>query len=97
MSVVIVGGNERMERQYRELCEAYRCEAKVYTKESGMSGKVGSPDLLVLFTGTMSHKMLQGTLRAIRGKETVIARSHSSSMAALRGILEQHAAVAVGA
>ncbi len=92
MSVVIVGGNERMERQYRELCEAYRCEAKVYTKESGMSGKVGSPDLLVLFTGTMSHKMLQGTLRAIRGKETVIARSHSSSMAALRGILEQHAA-----
>ena len=91
MSVVIVGGNERMERQYRELCEAYRCEAKVYTKESGMSGKVGSPDLLVLFTGTMSHKMLQGTLRAIRGKETVIARSHSSSMAALRGILEAHA------
>ncbi len=94
MSIVIVGGNERMERQYRELCEAYRCEAKVYTKESGMSGKVGSPDLLVLFTGTMSHKMLQGTLRAIRGKETVIARSHSSSMAALRGILEAHAKAA---
>ena len=92
MSVVIVGGNERMERQYRELCEAYRCEAKVYTKESGMSGKVGSPDLLVLFTGTMSHKMLQGALRAIRGKETVIARSHSGSMAALRDILEQHTA-----
>ncbi len=91
MSVVIVGGNERMERQYRELCEAYRCEAKVYTKESGMSGKVGSPDLLVLFTGTMSHKMLQGTLREIRGKETVVARSHSSSMTALRGILEAHA------
>ncbi len=97
MSVVIVGGNERMERQYRELCEAYRCEAKDYTKESGMSGKVGSPDLIVLFTGTMSHKMLQGTLRAIRGKETVIARSHSSSMAALRGILEQHAVAAAEA
>ena len=91
MSVVIVGGNERMERQYRELCEAYRCEAKVYTKESGMSGKVGSPDLLVLFTGTMSHKMLQGALCAVKGKHTVIARSHSSSMAELRGILQQHA------
>ena len=25
-----------------------------------MSGKVGAPDLLVLFTGTMSHKMLKG-------------------------------------
>ena len=94
MSVVIVGGNERMERQYKELCASYRCEAKVYTKKSGMSGKVGSPDLLVLFTGTMSHKMLQGTLRAIRGKDMVVARSHSSSMAALRGILETHAAEA---
>ncbi len=92
MCVVIVGGNERMERQYKDLCETFRYRAKVYTKEEGMSGKVGSPDLLVLFTGTMSHKMLQGTLRAVKGKSTVIARSHSSSMAALRGILEQHAA-----
>lgn len=56
-----------------------------------MSSKVGSPDLLVLFTGTMSHKMLQGALCAVKGKHTVIARSHSSSMAALRGILQQHA------
>ena len=29
MSVVIVGGNERMERQYKELCQQYRCHAKV--------------------------------------------------------------------
>ena len=94
MSVVIVGGNERMERQYKDLCQEYSCNAKVYTKESGMSGKVGTPDLLVLFTGTMSHKMLQGTLRAVKGKDMVIARSHSSSLAALRGILETHAAVA---
>lgn len=92
MSVVIVGGNERMERQYKELCKTYRCQAKVYTKESGMSGKVGSPDLMVLFTGTMSHKMLHGALCAVKGKETIVARSHSSSMSALRVILERHAA-----
>ena len=66
MSVVIVGGNERIERQYKDLCQQYRCNAKVYTKESGMSGKVGEPDLLVLFTGTMSHKMLQGALSAVK-------------------------------
>ena len=90
MSVVIVGGNERMERQYRELCEAYRCEAKVYTKESGMSGKVGSPDLLVLFTSTVSHKMVKCALSEVKSGATKVARSHSSSMAALRGILEAH-------
>jgi len=94
MSVVIVGGNERMERQYKDLCKTFRCNAKIYTKESGMSGKVGDPDLLVLFTGTMSHKMLQGALSAVKGKSIAIARSHSSSIAALRGILETHTAAA---
>ena len=92
MSVVIVGGNERMERQYRELCEAYRCEAKVYTKESGMSGKVGSPDLLVLFTNTMSHKMVRCAMNEAKGqKDLRIVYSHASSKAALRSILEEHA------
>ncbi len=32
MSVVIVGGNERMERQYADLCKEYSCKAKVFTK-----------------------------------------------------------------
>lgn len=52
MSIVIIGGNECMERKYKELCEKYSCKAKVYTKLSrGMSG-MGSPDLLVLYTSS---------------------------------------------
>ena len=31
MSVVILGGNECMERRYKELCQTYRCQAKVFT------------------------------------------------------------------
>ena len=91
MSVVIIGGNECMERQYKDLCEEYSCLAKVFTKMSGgLRNKIGSPDLLVLFTSTMSHKMLHCALSETRGGNTVIARSHSSSMAALKNILETH-------
>ena len=91
MSVVIIGGNECMERQYKDLCEEYSCRAKVFTKMSGgLRNKIGSPDLLVLFTSTMSHKMLHCSLSETRGGNTVIARSHSSSMAALKNILETH-------
>lgn len=91
MSVVIIGGNECMERQYKDLCEEYSCRAKVFTKMSGgLRNKIGSPDLLVLFTSTMSHKMLHCALSETRGDNTVIARSHSSSMAALKNILETH-------
>ena len=91
MSVVIIGGNECMERQYKDLCEEYSCRAKVFTKMSGgLRNKIGSPDLLVLFPSTMSHKMLHCALSETRGGNTVIARSHSSSMAALKNILETH-------
>ena len=93
MSVVIVGGNDCMVRQYKDLCQEYKCRAKVFTQmKSGLKDKIGSPDLLVLFTSTMSHKMVRIALNETKGTDTVIARSHSSSMAALRNILETHVA-----
>lgn len=58
MSVVIVGGNECMVRRYEDLCREYSCKAKVFAKPDRGMQNFGNPDLLVLFTGTMSHKML---------------------------------------
>ena len=92
MSVVIVGGNDCMVRQYKELCKEYRCRAKVFTQmHDGLKQRLGQPDLMVLFTSTMSHKMLRCALTQTKGSDTVIARSHTSSIEALRGILEEYA------
>ncbi len=92
MSIVILGGNECMERRYKDLCREYNCNAKVFTKPSGnLRSKIGSPDLMVFFTNTMSHKMVNVAVSEAQSKDTVIARCHSSSMSALRGILEEHA------
>lgn len=92
MSIVIVGGNECMERRYKDLCQEYCCSAKVFTRlKGGMKNKIGTPDLLVLFTSTMSHKMVRCALSETKGCATVIARSHTSSMAALKSILNEHA------
>ena len=33
MSIVIVGGNERMVCQYEDICKGYGCKAKVFAKE----------------------------------------------------------------
>ncbi len=90
MSVVIVGGNERMERQYAELCKNYSCKAKVFTKTAGSMRNIGSPDLIVLFTGTVSHKMLRSLESETKGQNIRIARSHTSSLTALRNILDSH-------
>lgn len=44
MSVVIIGGNERMETRYADICKAYGYDkAKVFVKEnSSLKKKVGT-------------------------------------------------------
>lgn len=91
MSVVIVGGNECMVRQYKDLCKEYNCTAKVYPKALNGLRSIGTPDLLVIFTGTVSHKMVRYVLNETKNRDVRIARSHTSSIAALKNILEEHA------
>ena len=90
MSVVIVGGNECMTRQYKDICKEYGCKAKVYPKLTAGLKNLGAPDYLVLFTGTMSHKMLRTALCEAKGRPTTVLRSQSSSASALRNVLSQH-------
>lgn len=92
MSVVIIGGNECMIRQYKELCKEYKCKAKIYPKMTRGLKNIGLPDLLVLFTNTVSHKMIHSVLEQTKGKSVRTVRSHTSSMNALRVILESHMA-----
>ena len=91
MSVVIVGGNERMAGQYEDICREHGCKAKVFTKESGsLKRKLGSPDLLILFISTVSHKMVRSTLQEAKRNNIPVLRCHSSSAAALHELLREH-------
>lgn len=93
MSVVIIGGHDRMVSQYKKICRNYKCKAKVFTQMSASLDKqIGSPDLLVLFTNTVSHKMIRCALDEV-GNGTEIVRCHTSSGTALTEILEEKCAV----
>ena len=49
MSVVIIGGHDRMVRQYKEICENHKYKAKVFTQmKTGLDKLIGRPDLLIL-------------------------------------------------
>lgn len=92
MSVVIIGGNECMERKYCELCKKHGCRVKVFCKPCGTMGdRIGKPDLIVLFTQTVSHKMIQSVLKNADSESRII-RSHTSSLASLQNILMEAAA-----
>lgn len=95
MSVVIVGGHDRMVCQYKKICKQYNCKAKVFTQMSAQLNKqLGSPDLFVLFTNTVSHKMIKCALDEAKRSNAQVVRCHTSSGAALIDILERQTATA---
>ena len=84
MSVVIIGGNERMVCQY------------MFPKEHGsVKKKIGNPDLMILFTNTVSHKMVITASQEAKKNNIPIARIHTSSATALRSVLDEHCAAAM--
>ena len=93
MKVVIIGGNECMECQYCDICKHYGCKAKVFAKESGpLKKKIGCPDLMILFTSTVSHKMVISASQEAKRSNIPSERVHTSSAAALRSVLERYTA-----
>ena len=77
MSVVIVGGHDRMVCQYMKICKNY---------------KMGSPDLFILFTNTVSHKMVKTAVDEAKKNNVQVVRCHTSSGSALENILKEYVA-----
>lgn len=91
MSIVIIGGHDRMAGQYKEICKKYQCKAKVFTQmPSNFKNKIGNPDFLILFTSTVSHTMVTSAVQEATKNNIPIERSHSSSSCALKKILSCH-------
>ena len=91
MSIAIVGGNECMERVYIDTCRKYGCRAKVYVKSSGdMTRRFGSPDMVILFTTTVSHKMKDIAMAEAKRCNAIVECCHSSSTSALKRIMETY-------
>ncbi len=91
MSIVIVGGNDRMATRYQDICKSFNFKSKVFTQmTTNLENKIGFPDLMVVFTGTCSHKML-GCVRSRSEKHGIpVKHIHSSSVSALKKLLEQY-------
>jgi hypothetical protein len=91
MSVCIIGGNEKSERNYIQICKKHNCKAKVFTRMKGnLREQIGSPDLVVVFTNTVCHKMVKTALDEAQKCNASVVRCHSSSHTALDEILTQN-------
>ncbi len=88
MSIVVVGGHDRMHDEYRSVCHKLGHRVKVYTQMPARFEKaIGKPDGIVVFTGTVSHKMVNVAVKEAKRKKIPVMRSHSSSVSALAELL----------
>ena len=91
MSVVVVGGNDRMATRYKDICSSYKCKAKIFTQmPADFENKLGTPDLVVVFTNTCSHKMVIQVNQKAEKHNFPVAKVHNASVNALKGVLEQY-------
>lgn len=90
MSIVLVGGHDRMHDAYKGICSKRGHRVKVYTQLPARFDKmIGTPDGIVLFTSTVSHKMIHIAVKEAKRKNIPIVRCHNSSGNSLDNILEQ--------
>lgn len=89
MSIVIVGGHDRMHCKYKEICKKYGCKCKVFTQcPANFKNQIGSPDMVVVFTGTVAHKMVSVASQQAEKTGAYIKHCHSSSGSALNEALK---------
>ena len=90
MSVVIIGGHDRMVSQYKKICKEHSCKAKVFTQMPGnFRNQIGSPDLIILITNTVSHKMVKCAVTEAEKSNADVVRCHTSSGSARCEILDE--------
>ena len=97
MSIVLVGGHDRMHSEYMGICSKRGHRVKVYTQMPAKFGKaIGTPDGIVLFTSTVSHQMIHVAVKEAKRKKIPVFRCHTSSGNSLEGLLLEIEAKAGG-
>ena len=84
-TVAVVGGITGLEPEYRRILEENNLLPKIYNQDSArLVGRIKGTDAIILFTGTVSHKMAEKIRRAARAGEIPLINVQPSSISALR-------------
>lgn len=88
MCVALIGGMDRLERQY--ICEAekFGIDLRVFTKpEKGITSKIKNMDAVVIFTNKVSHKAKIEVMNTAKSKNIRVLLQHSCGICTLRDCL----------
>jgi len=88
MSIVILGGLDRLKRKYEKSARDMGFDVKVFSQRVPNFGermsKVGG---IVIFTGTVAHHMVNEAKLVARKYKIPVGRSHTSGVSGLKRCL----------
>jgi len=88
MSIALIGGMDRLERQYINEAESVGINLKVFTKaESGIASKIKNMDAVVIFTNKVSHKAKREVMNVAKSRNIPVFMYHSCGICTLRDCL----------
>ena len=88
MCVALVGGMDRLKRDYESAAKKCGVTLKIFTgKESCLVDKMGSPDMAILFTAMISHNAKAEVMQHSRSKGIPVHFLHTHGVSSLRRCL----------
>ncbi len=88
MSVTLIGGMDRLRADYmaaaKEMGHKLRCVAR---NERNFQEKIGSPDMLIVFTNKISHEAKRKAAEVAKSRSVPLRLAHSCGVSTLRDCL----------
>lgn len=90
MCAAVIGGMDRLKRDYIDAAKRHGIRLKVLTgKENRIGDKLGQTDLVILFTNQLSHAARREALVHARKNNIPVEMSHSCGVSSLKECLSR--------
>lgn len=91
MSITLIGGMDRLQHDYIEAAKSMghtlRCIAH---NERNFQGKIGAPDMLIVFTNKVSHEAKRKAVQVAKNRGLPLRLAHSCGISTLRDCLKNN-------
>ena len=84
MCAALIGGMDRLKADYIKTAKRHGVKLKVFTgKERKISGKIGTADMVIMFTNKVSHEARREVMRYTRSNKIDLHQFHSCGVSTL--------------
>ncbi len=90
MCIALIGGMDRLERDYEQEAEHFGVRLKVFTKTTNDLGeKIGKADAVIIFTNKVSHASKREVMKEAKKRSINVVQRHACGVCSLRQCLQQ--------